>query len=244
MFRENRQVLISRWLCWLYGHISDALLAQLLGPHHTRVKTDSIHTKWTGLTRVALNRTKLTKLESTFRFVRCVLSLALNKHYRWGWLGSLVLQAFGYYLKYYAGKKKSWMSVQNMPICPNNKGVLVRTKVVDILILSVVPKNMSRLCLYSGCPNKGATIIHVSTCLSMSISHNNTPPLQALITTLHLMKLLQMYSLHVGLAAGGMRRKLMEHSETLFIIFLLLYDGFSTAAIYFSRKSVILSVSL
>lgn len=128
------------------------------------------------------------------------------------------------------------MFVQNfMPICPNSKGVLV-------LILSVVPENMSRLCLYSRCPIEGPTIR--STCLSMLISHNNTPPVQALITALHLMKPLQTYSFHVGLAAGGTRRKLMEHSETLFIIFLLLYDGFSTAAIYFSRKSVILSVSL
>lgn len=133
------------------------------------------------------------------------------------------------------------MSVQNfMQICPNNKGVLVWTRVEDKLILSY--HRTSRLCLNSRYPNEGPTII--STYLSMLISHNNTPPLQALITALHLMKLLQTYSFHVGLVAGGTRRKLMEHSETLFIIFLLLYDGFSTAAIYFSRKSVILSVSL
>lgn len=38
--------------------------------------------------------------------------------------------------------------------------------------------------------------------------------------------------------------RLMEYSETLFIIFVLLCDRFSKAAIYFSRKSVVLTVSL
>lgn len=42
----------------------------------------------------------------------------------------------------------------------------------------------------------------------------------------------------------GWEGELMEHSETLFIIFLRLCDGFSTAVIYFSRKSVVLTVSL
>lgn len=42
----------------------------------------------------------------------------------------------------------------------------------------------------------------------------------------------------------GREGELMEHSETLFIIFLSLCDGFSTAVIYFSRKSAVLTVSL